>query len=177
MKFSLQQALRNLDIEIKPFGYTGHSDLEGPGRDEVRGYSTDRWLAINPDERWPVLVTFHEMTHILLGHTVLHEKFGSTGIIPAGQRPKPEDIMYMAFKDLHHDLHEAECHATAILAAQLTGIPFDLGAELMHLGGYTQGRTIPQEVMARARKTAEKIAAAGKVDQRSLSGRQGWVAA
>jgi hypothetical protein len=57
--------------------------------------------------------------------------------------------------------------------AQLTDTPFDFQSEVDHLHHcYTRGREIPDYVIARAHKTAEKIAAAGRVDQR-----QGWVAA
>lgn len=149
MKFDLRQALRNLDIEVKPFGYTGEGEtpLCEEAKATVRGYSCDRWLTINPNERWPVFVTFHEMAHILLGHTKRHQ-----------HRPD--------------DLKEAECHVTAIYAAQLTDTPFDFNAETDHLRYmYTRGRQIPDEVMERAMYIAKKIAAAGKVDARSLNRR------
>lgn len=178
MQFDIQQALRNLDIEVKPFGYTGEMGVPGPTVGDVRGYSHERWLSISPEERWPTFVTFHEMTHILRGHTMLHKKFGAEKVIDRSRMPSLATIAMMDYKEQHHDIFEAECHITAIIAAQLTNTPFDFKREMDHLEHcYTRGRRIPKDVIARAQQTAQKIAAAGKVDQRSLSFGRGWVAA
>lgn len=174
-QFDLRQALRNLDIEIKPWGYGERSieDIQDSEHSFLRGYSNDRWLAVNPEERWPVMVTFHEMTHILRGDTTIYKKFGvDMNAFKAGKIP-PWDFnlnRLIDYKEENHDIIETECHATAILTCQLTDTPFDLRDEVIHLGQYTQGRDIPQAVMANALKTAKKIWAAGKVDSRSL----GW---
>ena len=169
--FDLRQALRNLDIEVKPFGYLGNLpsklDIDNP---DCRGYSHDRWLAINPNERWPEFVTFHEATHILNGDTILYRKFG---IEPSKIEGKPSREMrhnlyrFHQDKELHYDMREAVCHTTAIMTASLTHAPFDLKAETEFLVKcYTGGRKIPDEVMQHCHETAEKIAAAGQVQSR-----------
>jgi len=171
-QFDLRQALRNLDIEIKPFGY-GERDLkELEGDGYLRGYSHARWLCVNPEERWPVLVTFHEMAHILRGDTMAHKKFGvDLDAFKAGKVPMWDKNLnkFIDYKEQNHDIIETECHATAILACQLTDTDFDLRDELTHLTQYTLGRDIPKHVMDAAYKTAKKIWAAGKVDARSLA--------
>lgn len=141
MTFNFVQAMNNLGIKPKPFD---------EGNSDCRGYSRDRWFAINPDERYPELVSFHEWAHILQGHTVKHERMSFFELF--------------IDKEMNGDLYEAECHATAIFAAMLTGVSFDLDAEIKHLRGYTQGRPIPVEVKARALETAMAIAKAGAVE-------------
>lgn len=171
MKFDLRQALRNLDIEVKPFGYLpdGKSSMPEDAREITRGYSCDRWLAVKPGERWPEFVTFHEMAHILLGHSVAYKKFGAETVADIDRLSECDFMRLAIYKDMHHDMFEAECHVTAILAAQLTDIPFDFEKEFAHLTNcYTKGRDIPEEVMKRAYQTAKKIAAAGKVNERRL---------
>lgn len=174
-QFDLRQALRNLDIEIKPWGFhpLGMTPKElSPDDGTLRGYSHDRWLTINPEERWPEMVTFHEMTHILRGDTVVHEKFGldlNNLKLPVWPEPIPSNLMeFIEYKERNHDLIEAECHATAIITCQLTDTPFDYLNEADNLLQYTMGRKIPRDVMERANKTAKKIWAAGKIDARSL---------
>ena len=149
-KFNLRKALRKLDIEVKPFGYqgTGAPAMDAARQDITRGYSLDRWLAINPNERWPEFVTFHEMAHIILGHTVLHHKMS------------PE--AFYSHKRTNHDLNETECHVAAIMTALVTKAPFDMNGELEHLHfGYTKGRDVPEEILQRASEVSMIIAEAG----------------
>jgi len=161
--FDLRQAMRNLDITVKPFGY---GDMRiTPG---LRGYSTDRWLAINPDERWPEMVTFHEMAHILRGDTTYTGELKK--IVKKPFHSRQEMAMLDAFldeKERNYDIVETECHVTGIFTCQITGTSFDLDHELEHLAGYTQGRIIPPPVLNNARKTAVKIAHAGAADKHS----------
>jgi hypothetical protein len=59
-EWSRQQALRTLDIHEVPFQL-----LNG----NVQGYASGRELAINPVAAYPLKTTFHEVGHIVLGHT------------------------------------------------------------------------------------------------------------
>ena len=155
-EFNFKKAMRSLGIKKRPFL---HGD---PHAEECRGYSLDNWFSINPRERYPEFVSFHEWTHFLLGHGSMHHNVNSF-----------EDfVAYMDLKETYHDLFEAECHATAIFAAVLTGVPFDLDAELEHLQGYTMGRKIPAEIKARALKNAIKIAKAGGMRDDDIMARQ-----
>jgi antirestriction protein ArdC len=59
-EWSLDMALAALEIERVPFAInTGN----------VGGYSIDRKLAINPTTTAPLSTAFHELAHIVLGHT------------------------------------------------------------------------------------------------------------
>lgn len=170
-KFDLRRACRNLDIEIKPFGYTGFPNFTMDERG-VRGYSIDNFLCINPDERWPEFVTFHEMTHILNGDTTDYERFGiSKAMMQAGRAglhiPSPDEMVKMEqlhiWREKVHDMKESECHATAIITAAITDTPFDIADEIRHLVQcYTLGRDIPVRVMERCYHTARRIEAAGR---------------
>jgi antirestriction protein ArdC len=59
-RWDLPTALRNLEISSQPFEL-----LDG----NTQGYSWGRNFAINPVAAHPVRTTFHELGHIMLGHT------------------------------------------------------------------------------------------------------------
>jgi hypothetical protein len=59
-EWSLPTALDNLGIRQVPFRL-----LDG----NIQGYSIDRDIAINPVSTDPLSTTFHELGHIVLGHT------------------------------------------------------------------------------------------------------------
>lgn len=59
-EWNLKLALKNLDVkQVK------YSDLDG----NSQGYSIERKFAINPTAVHPWKTTFHELAHIVLGHT------------------------------------------------------------------------------------------------------------
>lgn len=156
--FSMARAFEALDIKTAPFDNITQS--------KSRGYSFDRNVAINPKERWPELVTFHEIGHILKGETAL-----TSELVKRLEKLGPDHPDYnrifdeaMEIRDRNYDLLESECHMIAITAALLTGIPFDLEAEIEHLSGYTHGRQLPKNSLDKVARIARQIAKAGKVE-------------
>lgn len=61
--WDVRKAAKKLNIELISFAKTGLDP------NDVRGASLGRQLAIRPGEPHPVFITFHEMAHIVLGHT------------------------------------------------------------------------------------------------------------
>jgi hypothetical protein len=59
-EWKLERALLAMGIERVPF-----EELDG----NIQGYSLDRKLAINPVAAYPLKTTFHQIGHIMLGHT------------------------------------------------------------------------------------------------------------
>src|SRR5947209_1737481 len=103
MPFDMGQAMRNLNI--KPTRFSADDNPDAPN---CRGYSHDRLVAINPDERWPELVTFHEMGHILMGHTEETRRL----LEMVNRHPHLLDVA-VAIKERDADLKESECHMIA----------------------------------------------------------------
>ncbi len=59
-EWNLRQALSVLDIEQVPFQM-----IDG----NTQGYSVDRKIAVSEMARYPVKTAFHELAHVVLGHT------------------------------------------------------------------------------------------------------------
>lgn len=106
--WDLNRAMAALDIERVPFTL-----LNG----NIQGFSVGRELAINPVAADPLRTTFHELGHIVLGHTAL----------------KPEAVE--DYRE-HRGIKEFQAEATAHLALNETG---NLSAEAAaHSRGYIQ---------------------------------------
>jgi len=88
--WDLQQALDQLDVKQVPF-----RELDG----NIQGYSVDREFAINPVAVHPVKTTFHELGHIVLGHTA-----GSAAAEYRSHRGikefQAESVAYLAMNEL-----------------------------------------------------------------------------
>jgi len=130
--WSLPQALTALQIQEVPFEATDGNCL---------GYARARSIAINPVNPLPHKTRFHELAHVLLGHTA------------EGQHADSEITP--------RNLRECEAEAVALLCLAALDLP---GAD--HCRGYIQawwgsGNPIPERSAQRILKTADQILRAG----------------
>src|SRR6266566_7316393 len=93
-----------------------------------QGYAKDRQIAINPVAQMPAKTTFHELAHVLLGHTseAVHDS-----------------------ETLPRSLKEVEAESVALLCLELVGMD---GAEYCrgYIQNWLQDGTIPE-------RSAQKI--------------------
>ena len=126
------RALPSLDITRAPFALTNGN---------VQGYAEGRAVAVSPLAELPAKTLFHELGHILLGHTA--EKGSDHPGLPK-------------------TLTEAEAEAVALLCVEAVGLP---GAD--YARGYIQlwygsGRNLPEYSAQRIFKVADMILRAGR---------------
>jgi len=128
------RALAVLDVPEVPFDATNGN---------VLGFARERSIAINPVNPMPHKTRFHELAHVLLGHT-------AEGVQADGEiTPR--------------DLQECEAEAVALLCCAALDLP---GVE--HCRGYIQswwgaGNPIPERSAQRVLKAADQILKAGAV--------------
>lgn len=98
-EWKLELALEKLKIEREEY-----RSLNG----NTQGYSHDRVYAINPVAKYPVKTTFHELAHIVLGHTnkeQIHEYKEHRGL----KEFQAEATAYLIMKELEcKEWNEAE---------------------------------------------------------------------
>ncbi len=109
------------------------------------GYARKREVAISPLNPHPYKTLFHELGHVLLGHTAAGEQ--ADGEVTA------------------RSLREAEAEAVALLCCEALGLP---GADLCR--GYIQswwgqGNPIPERSAQRILRVADQILRAGRVER------------
>jgi len=127
-------ALGKLEISEVPFEM-----LNG----NTQGYAKGREIAINPVAQHPVKTTFHELAHIVLGHT-------SEGALQDNEESTPRN------------LREIEAEAVALICLEALGLD---GAEFCR--GYIQGwnngaASIPERSAQKIFKAADAILKAGR---------------
>jgi antirestriction protein ArdC len=126
------RALRVLDVQQVPFDHVDGNCL---------GFARQRSIAINPVNPLPHKTRFHELAHVLLGHTT------------EGQQNDGEITP--------RDLKECEAEAVALLCCAALDLP---GVECCR--GYIQswwgaGNPIPERSAQRILKAADQILKAG----------------
>ena len=108
----------------------------------VQGYARQRTIAVSPVAALPVKTTFHEVAHVLLGHTTEGEQADS-------------DVTPRSLREV-----EAECVAMLCCAAlDLPGIAEARGY-VQHWSG--AGNPIPERSAQRILKAADQILKAGR---------------
>lgn len=130
--FDIEAALRRLRIGRVPF-----DEMNG----NVQGFARQREIAINPLAALPLKTTFHEIAHIILGHTTAER------LVDSDKTP------------LH--LREAEAESVALICCETLGLD---GSEFCR--GYIQHwlkteREIPNHNAARIFSAATSILKAG----------------
>jgi antirestriction protein ArdC len=129
------RALAALDVTEIPFAH-----LDG----NCQGYANARTIAINPVAAAPLKTTFHELAHVLIGHTAEAEMRDDD------RTPR--------------DIRELEAEATAMLccaALQLPGVE-ESRAYIQHWFG--TGQPVPEVSARRIFKAADAILRAGRPD-------------
>ena len=129
------QALARLDVQEIPF-----DSLDG----NCLGFARERFIAINPVNPMSHKTRFHELAHVLLGHT-------SEGTMNDGELTP-------------RNLRECEAEAVALLCCAALELP---GIECCR--GYIQswwgsGNPIPERSAQRILKAADQILKAGTLD-------------
>jgi antirestriction protein ArdC len=130
-----QRALTGLDVLEESFTH-----LDG----NVQGYARERTIAVSPVAGMPHKTRFHELAHVLLGHTSEGEQ-ADAEITP-------------------RNLRECEAEAVAMLccaALDLRGVEFSRGYIQSWWGTEND---IPERSAQRILKAADQILKAGRVD-------------
>jgi antirestriction protein ArdC len=141
------RALATLEVTEVPFDC-----LDG----NVMGYARDRQVAISPVNPHPFKTLFHELAHVLLGHTA------ETAQADSEQTPR--------------SLREAEAECVALLCCEALNLP---GAE--ECRGYIQhwygtGNPIPEKSAQRILRVADAILRAGQDARACQDARAGQAA-
>jgi hypothetical protein len=133
------RALETLGITEEPFSMTDGN---------CQGYSRQRSIAVSPVAELPHKTRFHELAHVVLGHTAEAE----SGLSDSDLTPR--------------SLREVEADAVALVCLEALGLP---GAE--HCRGYIQhwnerrgAEPIPERSAQRIFKAADQILKAGTAD-------------
>jgi hypothetical protein len=114
--WNAETALSTLGIERTPF-----TMLDG----NVQGYAKQRTVSINPIAEQPESTLFHELAHVVLGHT----SEGSLNSDSTDRTPR--------------DIRELEAECVALICCESLGLP---GAELSrgYLRGWFKGTKCPK---------------------------------
>jgi hypothetical protein len=127
------RALSSLDVTRVPFA---HPD------GNCQGFARGRSVAVSPIAFAPYRTLFHELAHVLLGHTAEHGDLADTDHTP-------------------RDLGEVEAEAVALICAESLGLG---GSEYSrgYLQHWLKGRNaIPEQSAHRAFKVADQILKSG----------------
>ena len=106
-----------------------------------QGYATGRNIAINPVAALPHKTRFHELAHVVLGHTVEHTMSDS--------ETTPRDI------------REVEAESVAYICCSILGLP-GLEESRGYIQHWLSGNEIGDKTAQRIFGTAEKILKAGR---------------
>jgi antirestriction protein ArdC len=130
-------ALSNLNVERTPF-----TMLDG----NVQGYAKQRTVAINPIAEQPESTLFHELAHIVLGHT----SEGSLNSDSTDRTPK--------------DIRELEAEATALICCEALGLP-GAAESRGYIQSWFKGNEVPERSAQRIFHCADQILKAGQTNR------------
>ena len=128
-----ERALAALNIEQIPFDHTDGNCL---------GYARDRAIAINPVNPLPHKTRFHELAHVLLGHTAEGVQ-ADTEITP-------------------RNLRECEAETVALACCAALDLPGVAECRGYIQSWWGQGHAIPERSAQRVLKAADQILKAGQ---------------
>ena len=127
-----EQALQALDVTEIPFEHTDGNCL---------GLARERSIAINPINPQPHKTRFHELAHVLLGHTT--------------------DGMQADSEITPRNLRECEAESVALLCCAALDLPGVAECRGYIQRWWGQGQEIPERSAQRILKTADQILKAG----------------
>jgi len=127
------RALAALQIDEVPFDCPDGNTM---------GYARDRQVAVSPLNPRPFKTLFHELAHVLLGHTAEGEDRADTEATP-------------------RSLGEVEAESVALLCCEALGLPGgdECRGYIQHW--YGQGNPIPERSAQRVLRVADQILRAG----------------
>jgi antirestriction protein ArdC len=129
-----EQALKALDIQELEF-----AELDG----NVQGYAIRRAISISPVAGLPHKTRFHEMAHIVLGHTLESEMLNTGDMTP-------------------RDIREVEAECVALICLEVLQLPGTIEAR-GYVQHWNQGNTAINDKSAqRILKAADVILKAGR---------------
>ena len=131
--WSAKQALNQLNVEQIPF-----SHING----NVQGFAVARKIAINPLAAFPEKTRFHELAHVVLGHTEKAEMTDSNTL--------PKNLM------------EVEAESVAYICASVLRCPGTESARA-YVQGWLAGEEVDEKTSQRIFSAAQKILGAGRL--------------
>lgn len=134
-EWSQERALSELGITVVPF-----ESLDG----NAQGYSYERKVAINPVAAYPLKTMFHELGHVVLGHTAPDQN---------------EEYK------LHRGVKEFQAEATAYLCMNDVGATehMDAAGSRGYIQHWLRGETPPDTAIREVFKAVDTILKAGTV--------------
>jgi hypothetical protein len=132
------RALAALDVAEIPFDV-----IDG----NIMGYATGRQVSISPINPRPLKTLFHELAHILLGHT--------------SESPQADSEVTPC------SLREAEAESVALLCCEALGLPGTEECRGYIQHWYGQGNPIPERSAQRILRVADQILRAGQSEPNS----------
>jgi antirestriction protein ArdC len=134
LSWSAAQALEHLNIEERAFEM-----LNG----NVQGYATGRTIAVSPLAEYPQKTYFHELAHVVLGHTEI-TNCTDTMLLP-------------------RHIEEAEAEGVAFLLCALLELP-GLAESRGYIQSWLDGQALPEKSAQRIFVAAQTLLAAGRGD-------------
>ena len=128
----VEQALERLNILEKPFSMVNGN---------IQGYAVDSAIAVSPVAEYPQKTRFHELAHIVLGHTT------EEGCWDTASLPKK--------------VKEAEAEGVAYILCALLGLP-GLAESRGYIQSWLDGQALPEKSAQRIFGAAQTILEAGK---------------
>lgn len=137
--WNAETALSTLNIERIPF-----TMLDG----NVQGYAKNRQVAVNPIAQQPESTMFHELAHIVLGHTAE----GMLNSDSADRTPR--------------DIRELEAECTAMICCEALGLP-GAAESRGYIQSWFKGNEVPERSAQRIFHAADQILKAGQTKPES----------
>ncbi len=132
--------------EAKAFTVLNVKEIEFALLDgNVQGYATEKKISVSPVAALPWKTTFHELAHVLLGHTSKGQQ--------SDDEPTPRD------------LRECEAEAVALLCCEALGLPGASEARGYIQSWWGAGNEIPERSSQKILRVADQILKAGEVER------------
>ncbi len=133
-QWNADSALAELDITVERFDF-----LDG----NVQGYAVGRRIAVSPIAEYPHKTRFHEIAHVVLGHT-LEADCNDTATTP-------------------RSIQEVEAESVAFLLCSILDLP-GRDESRGYIQSWLEGDTLPEKSAQRIFSVSQKILEAGRTD-------------
>lgn len=135
-EWNLERALKTLQITEVPFEH-----LDG----NTQGYAKERTIAVSPVAAMPHKTRFHELAHVVLGHTTEPHAITDSETTP-------------------RSLREVEAEAVAMVLGEILGLPGSAESRgyIQHWNALNDNQPIPEASARKILKAASTILDAGR---------------